>query len=53
MVPLDGVPPFYCVKCTVAQLGVYCKLNEGALPSSSHHLCIPIIYVIDKGVKEY
>ena len=42
-VPLDGVPPFYCVGCT-AQLGVISKLGEGALN--------PTVYVIDKDVEE-
>jgi len=29
-VPLDGIPSFWCVSCTT-QLGVVCKLAEGAL----------------------
>jgi len=29
-VPLDGIPSFWCVTCTT-QLGVICKLPEGAL----------------------
>jgi len=30
LVPLDGIPSFWCVNCTT-QLAVICKLAEGAL----------------------
>ena len=39
-VPLDGFPSLQCIDCT-AQLGVICKLAEGALDS--------IVYDSDKG----
>ena len=42
-VPLDGFPSFQCIDCT-AQLGVICKLAEGALDD--------IVYVIDEDVGE-
>jgi len=29
-VPLEGIPSFWCVSC-ITQLGVICKLAEGAL----------------------
>lgn len=43
-VPVDSVPSFYCVKCTI-QLDVTNKLGEGALD--------PTIYVTDKDVEEH
>ena len=42
-VPLDGFPSFQCIDYT-AQLGVVCKLAEGALDA--------IICVTDKDVEE-
>ena len=44
LVPVDGIPLFYVANCTT-QLDVINKLAEGALN--------PIIYIIDKNVKEY
>ena len=43
-VPLDSIPSLKHVNCTT-QLGVTCKLAEGALDS--------IVYVIDEGVEEH
>ena len=43
-VSLDGFPSFQCIDCT-AQLGIICKLAEGALDS--------IDYVSDKDVEEH
>jgi len=43
-VPLDGIPSFWCVSCTI-QLGVICKLAEGALDLA--------VCVIDENVKEH
>ena len=43
-IPLDGFPSFQCIDCT-AQLGVVCKLAEGALDA--------IICVTDDDVEEY
>jgi len=36
-VPLDGIPSFRCVSCTT-QLGLICKLDEGALDLASKSL---------------
>jgi len=43
-VPLGSFPSFQRIDCT-AQLGVICKLAEGALNA--------IVYVIDKDVEEH
>jgi len=43
-VPLDDIPSFHCINCNT-QLGVISKLAKGVLN--------PIIYIIDKDVKEY
>ena len=43
-VPLDGLPSFQRIDCT-AQLGVICKLAEGALDA--------IICVIDQDAEEH
>ena len=32
-VPLDGFPPLQCIDC-IAQLGVICKVAEGALSAT-------------------
>ena len=42
--PLDGFPSFQCSNYT-AQLGVICRLAEGALGA--------IVYVIDEDVEEH
>ncbi|PKU46894.1 hypothetical protein llap_2788 [Limosa lapponica baueri] len=43
-VPLDGIPSLQHVNCTT-QLGVICKLTEGALN--------PTVYVFDEDFKQY
>lgn len=43
-VHLDGIPSFYCIKCTT-QLGIIGKLAEDALN--------PTAYVINKDVEEH
>jgi len=43
-VPLDGIPSLRHVDRTT-QLGVICKLTEGALDST--------VYVIDEDIKQY
>jgi len=43
-VPLDVIPSFWCANC-ITQLGVICKLAEGALDLT--------VYVIAEDIKQY